>query len=361
MPDLFQSGDAGERTERATPRRRTDAEREGRVPRSLELSAATVLFAGTLMMGSFGGTAIGRETIQILRSDFGAMSSAPLPPSAALELIRATAVHLAIGVLPFAVAAMSAALAVGFIQGRGVISLARVTPKLSNLDPRRGLQRIFGFQGAYALAKAMLKLLALALVTYLTLRGAWPELTSLGTIETHDALAVMRGLAMRLVLDVSLAFLVLAGVDYGVEVFRYEQSIRMTKQEVKREVRETEGDPLIKARIRSLMRSLSRRRMLRDVARADVVITNPTHIAVALRYDVAVASAPIVVALGERLLAERIKSIAREAGVPLIENRPLAQALRATATVGMPIPVALYAAVAEVLAFVYRRRAMVAR
>jgi len=135
----------------------------------------------------------------------------------------------------------------------------------------------------------------------------------------------------------------------------------MTKQEVKREVRETEGDPLIKARIRSLMRSLSRRRMLRDVARADVVITNPTHIAVALRYDVAVASAPIVVALGERLLAERIKSIAREAGVPLIENRPLAQALRATATVGMPIPVALYAAVAEVLAFVYRRRAMVAR
>src|SRR6185437_7145923 len=140
----------------------------------------------------------------------------------------------------------------------------------------------------------MVKLLALALVTEATLHGAWPQLTALGTIDVRDSLTVLRHLAGRLVLDVSLAFMLLAGADYAVEVYRYEQSLRMTKQEVKREARETDGDPLIKARIRSLMRSLSRRRMLRDVARADVVVTNPTHIAVALRYDVTVAAAPIV-------------------------------------------------------------------
>jgi len=361
MPDLFESGEAGERTEQATPRRRADVKREGRIPRSTELSAATVLFSGTLVMGSLGASTIGRETAQILHADFSAMSSAPLPAAAALALLKSNGLHLVLALWPFATAAMTTALAVGLIQGRGVISAARITPKLSNLDPRRGLQRILGFQGAYALAKAMLKLIILVLVTFATLHGAWPQLTMLGMIETHDALAVLRQLAVRLVLDVSMVFFVLAGADYAVEVYRYEQSIRMSKQEIKREARETEGDPLIKARIRSLMRSLSRRRMLRDVARADVVVTNPTHIAVALRYDITVAPAPIVVALGERLLAERIKAIARDAGVPLIENRPLAQALRATATVGLPIPVALYGAVAEVLAFVYRRRPMAVR
>jgi flagellar biosynthesis protein FlhB len=361
MPDMFESGESGERTESATPRRRAEAAREGRVPRSVELSAASVLFASTLVMGSVGAAAIGRETTHILRSDFDAMSSAPLPPAAAQALIQATGLHLALALWPFALAALTTALTVGLIQGRGVVSAARITPKLSNLDPRRGLQRIVGFQGVYTLGKAMLKLAALVLVTFATLHGAWPQLTSLGMLDIADALAVLRQLAVRLVLDVSMAFFILAGVDYAVEVYRYEQSLRMSKQEIKRESRETDGDPLIKARIRSLMRSLSRKRMLRDVARADVVVTNPTHIAVALRYDITVAPAPIVIALGERKLAERIKMIARDAGVPLIENKPLAQALRATATVGLPIPVALYAAVAEVLAFVYRRRAMVTR
>jgi len=361
MADLFEGGESGERTESATPRRRADAAREGRVPRSLELSAASVLFAGTVTLGSIGAATLGRETMQIMRADFAAMTSAPLAASAAQSIVQATGLHLALALWPFGLVALATAVGVGLVQGRGVVSDARITPKLSNLDPRRGLQRIFGFQGAYALGKAMLKLAALGLVTYATLHGAWTQLTSLGMLDIPDALAVMRHLAVRLVLDVSLAFFVLAGLDYAVEVYRYEQSLRMSKQEIKRESRETEGDPMVKARIRSLMRSLSRKRMLRDVAKADVVITNPTHIAVALRYDISVAAAPIVVALGERKLAERIKMIAREAGVPTIENKPLAQALKATATVGLPIPVALYAAVAEVLAFVYRRRGLAAR
>ncbi len=358
MPDNGQAGDAGEKTERATPRRRADAEQEGRIPRSVELSAAAVLFAGTLAMSSIGATAMGRESMDVLRADFSAMSNTALSPAAALALLEVTGLHFALALWPFAATAVITALFVGLAQGRGVISVARITPKLSNLDPRNGLQRIFGFQGAYTLGKAMLKLLVLVLVTFATLHGAWPQLTVLGMVDVHDTLAVLRQLAVRLVLDISMVFFILAGADYAVEVYRYEQSIRMSKQEIKREARETEGDPLVKARIRSLMRSLSRRRMLRDVARADVVVTNPTHIAVALRYDITVAPAPIVVAIGERKLAERIKEIARGAGVPLLENKPLAQALRATAVVGLPIPVALYAAVAEVLAFVYRRRAM---
>lgn len=352
-----ESSDSGERTERATPRRRADAAREGRVPRSMELSTAAVLLGGTLVMSSLGATALGRETTLILRTDFDALSTTSLSPGAALALLQTSGLHLALALWPFAATAVTVALFVGLVQGRGVIAVARITPKLSNLDPRQALSRILSVQGLYTIGKAMLKLLLLAVVSYATLHGAWPQLTVLGTVDVQDTVTVLRHLAVRLVLDVSLVFLVLAGADYAVEVYRYEQGLRMTKQEIKRESRETDGDPLVKARIRSLMRALSRRRMLRDVPRADVVVTNPTHIAVALRYDVSVASAPIVVAIGERKLAERIKAIAREAGVPCIENRPLAQALRATATVGLPIPVALYAAVAEVLAFVYRRRA----
>ena len=144
--------------------------------------------------------------------------------------------------------------------------------------------------------------------------------------------------------------------DYAFEVYRYEKSLRMTKQEVLREHKESEGDPLVKSRIRSLQRATSRKRMLRDVSKADVVITNPTHIAVALKYNAGENSAPLVLAMGERKLAERIKALAARAGVPMVENRPLAHALLATAKVGQQIPASLYAAVAEVLAYVYRIR-----
>jgi flagellar biosynthetic protein FlhB len=153
-----------------------------------------------------------------------------------------------------------------------------------------------------------------------------------------------------------LSYLGLAVVDYLWQWWRTEQSLRMSKEEIKQESRQSEGDPLVKQRMRSMGRALARRQMFRDVPKADVVITNPTHIAVALRYDPDVAPAPIVVAIGQRKVAQRIKEIAREHGIPTIENRPLARALLASCKVGTMIPGELYVAVAEILAFVFRRR-----
>jgi flagellar biosynthetic protein FlhB len=157
-------------------------------------------------------------------------------------------------------------------------------------------------------------------------------------------------------LFVGLVFLLIAGLDYGFQVWQFEKSLRMTKQEVVQEHRQTEGDPMVKGRIRQLQKAMARKRMLTNVATADVVVTNPTRIAVALKYDPLVSPAPVVLAMGERLLAKRIREIAARAGVPIIENKPLARALFATAKVGTPIPPALYVAVAEVIAFVFRRK-----
>lgn len=349
--------DGGEdRTEAATPRRRSEAEREGRIPHSAEVSAAFVLLAATVVLGSAGGAAIARETAELLRRNFAALAAEPLTSVGAIALLRTAAAHLLLALTPFALTVAVVALSVGLVQGRGVLSAARVTPKLDKLNPLRGLGRILSVQGAFTLLKSLLKLVVLGIVTWQILRDAWPELTALSAVDSAVVLAYLESLAVKLALHVGLAFLLLAGADYGFQVFQYEKSLRMTKQEIKRESRESEGDPLIKSRIRALGRQLARKRMLRDVARADVVVTNPTHIAVALKYDPLRAGAPIVLAMGERKVAERIKALAAQAGVPLVENRPLARALLGSATVGQQIPAALYAAVAEVLAYVYRRR-----
>jgi len=181
--------------------------------------------------------------------------------------------------------------------------------------------------------------------------------TALGEMGAAATTLVLRSLLLRLVVTSGLAFLAVAGFDYLFQRWRHEQKLKMTRQEVVREHREQEGDPIVKARILSLQRQKARQRMMQRVPTADVVVVNPTHIAVALRYDVSVAPAPLVVAMGERKVAERIKQIAIAHGVPVLQNKPVARALLATAKIGKPIPPALYAAIAEILAFVYRTRA----
>ena len=345
-----------ERTESATPKRREEARREGRVPRSQELSAATLLLVGAGALCYAAGGTIGYQTRTFIAADVMWLGATPLSVASASGLVRAAAWHFMLALVPFAVAVVGTALLVGAVQGRGVITLHPVTPKLSHLDPMNGLGRIFSLQSPFTLLKALVKFAVLGSVTYIALRRAWPEVTALSAAGPGGILATVRSLSFALVLNVGLAFLVLAVADYAYESWRHEKSLRMTKQEVQREHKESEGDPLVKSRIRSLQRATSRKRMLRDVAKADVIITNPTHIAVALKYDATAASAPIVLAMGERKLAERIKAIAQDAGVPMVENRPLARSLLASAKVGQQIPAALYAAVAEVLAYVYRRR-----
>jgi len=348
---------AQDRTEKATPRRREKAREEGRVARSPELSAAFVLLGGTAAFAVVGGEALARHLTNTLHQAAQLVSAGPLTTSAAIGIMRMTVATSLVALVPFTIGMLTVVVLVNLIQARGVVSVKPLSPKLSNLSPLSGIKRIVGLDAIANLVKAVFKILVLSLITYSLLKHSWPELVSLAEHGAPVTFATLRALALKLAFVTGLSFLILAGADYAYQVHKLEKSLRMTKQEVVREHRETEGDPLVKSRLRSIAMSMARRRMLQQVPTADVVVVNPTSIAVALKYDVAVALAPVVVAMGQRKLAERIKRIALEAGVPVIENRPVARALLATATVGQPIPPALYAVIAEILAFIYRQRA----
>lgn len=348
--------DGQERTEDATPKRREEALREGRVPRSQELSAATLLIAGTTTLALAGGATLAQHAIAMLQAGAGWITAVPMTVNGAVTILQQVGQSTLLALGPFFGAVVAITLLVNAVQARGVIAPEALEPKLSHVDPMAGFGRIFSVDALFNLLKAVVKLAVIGFVAWGVLHRAWPEILSTSGAGVPQILGVTRELAIRMALYVGLVFLAIAAVDYGFQVWRFEQSLKMTKQEVVQEHRESEGDPQVKGRVRQLQKAMARKRMLTNVATADVVVTNPTHIAVALKYDPLVSPAPVVLAMGERLLAKRIKEIAYRAGVPVIENKPLARALFATAKVGTPIPPALYVAVAEIIAFVFRRK-----
>lgn len=349
--------DGQERTEDPTGRRREKAREEGQIARSPELSAVAMLLAGAAVLAASGGAPLADFAVRFTRHSAQSISGGELTAAGATELLRGMALQLMQALAPFAIGVTAVTLLVQVAQTRGLVTTKPLSPKLSHLSPMAGLKRIVGLDGVINLLKAVVKTAALGAVTVAVLHQAWPELMSLAAQEAPAIAAVMSTLTYKLTMTVGVVFVAVAVADWFYQRHKLEKQLKMTKQEVKHEGRESDGDPHVKARIRSMQRQLARQRMLNDVVTADVVVTNPTHIAVALKYDPTESAAPVVVAMGERKLAERIKAIARAAAVPTIENKPVARALLATSVVGHPIPPALYAAVAEILAFVYRRRA----
>ncbi|HTR97197.1 MAG TPA: flagellar biosynthesis protein FlhB [Candidatus Acidoferrales bacterium] len=345
-----------ERSESATAKRRQDARDKGQIARSVELSASAVLLGGAATIFSVGGRSLAAFANRVLQESAASLSSGAMTPVGATNALRTVALGLVAALGPFFAGVAGVTIAVNLFQSRAAMSFSPLQPNFSRLSPVAGFKRLLGLDSVVNLLKSLLKLAALGTVTWLVLRRSWPELVSLADTGPAAVLAVMRTLGFRLVFLTGLAFLIVAIADYAWQVVRHEKNLRMSKQEVILEHKEAEGDPRVKGRIRQIQRQRVRQRMLQAVPRADVVVTNPTHVAVALVYDPDTSQAPLVVAMGERKLAERIKQIAREAGVPLVENKPIARALLATCAIGKPIPPALYAAVAEILAFVYRLR-----
>ena len=344
------------RTEDPTPRRRQQARDEGRVAKSQEFAAASMLIAGTLFLAGFGGRAIGRFALELFRVGPSWLLVEAPSIHGVTRLVTTLALRAAGAMAPLGIGLFVVALAVGLLQTRGNASWKPLEPDLSRISPRKGFARIFGSEAAVNLVKSTLKLAILGVVTYGVLKRAWPHFTALGDASPTDIVSVLQSSTIRMSLTVALAFLGIGGFDYAVQFFRTEKGLKMSRHEILQEHREQEGDPQIKARIRQIARQRARQRMMTQVAQADVVITNPTHIAVALRYDASLGGAPVVLAMGERKLAERIKRIAKASGVTMVENKPLARALLATCKVGAPIPALLYVAVAEILAYVYRMR-----
>lgn len=344
-----------EKTEDATPKRRADALKEGQVPRSQEVSSA-VLLIGAAFSLQLLSPGLGRAMLDVFGAGI-AGAGTELDAASAVKLVQATGWKVLLALAGFLGALAAISLAVGGAQSRGIIAENALQPKWGKLNPLTNGKRMLGVQPWMELFKALVKLLIVGLAVWVSLRAAWPEIVALAQQSPAGLLEVSRKYGFKLLFTAGFSYLVLAGLDYAYQLWQFEQSIRMTKEEVKQEFKNSEGDQNVKARRRSVARQLARRQMMTDVPKADVVLVNPVHIAVAIRYDPMLAPAPMVVALGKRKLAERIKKLAFESGVPVIENRPLARALIASAQVGQLIPVELYSAVAEVLAFVIRQRA----
>lgn len=348
---------AGEdRTESATPRRRSEARKRGQVARSTEL-ASTAVMLGLLfaLHGLLGGSA------SVVAAYFAATvrrSAAPvLTPYSLYPLAAGALLALARVMGPLVGLAIALAAAANMAQTGPLLATERLKPDFNRLNPLAGAARFFSPPGLVELVKSFYKIGLVGAICYFTVHGAFPELQTLPRMAVQDAVADVMEMAYQMAMRVLVAMLALSALDYAFQRFNTEKSLRMTREEVKQELRQTEGNPQMRARIRARQRQMARNRMIAAVPDADVVVTNPTHFAVALKYKAKQMAAPTVVAKGQDLIALKIRDVAKEHNVPVVENPPLARTLFKQGQLGKEIPVELYQAVAEVLAFVYRLNA----
>jgi flagellar biosynthetic protein FlhB len=342
-----------ERTEPASGRKIQKAREEGNVPRSRELSTFAVLLASGAAMAMIGGFLV--DTLRKMMHNMLDFGRADIASTTMMTDNLAEAAYDAVlTVVPFAAVVLLAALVSNVIVSGWNFSLKPLQGDFSKMDPIKGLGRMFNWKALVELAKAALKggLIAGASVWMIWLQ--WEEILTLSVEPIESAMPHFGWITLYTFIAAAAAFALIAAVDVPFQLWTYHRDLRMTKEEVRQEHKETEGDPQIKARIRSLQREQARRRMMQAVPRADVVVTNPMHFAVALKYEENGMAAPQVVAKGSQLVAERIKEIARENRVPVVEAPPLARALHRHVEVGDTIPGTLFSAVAQVLAYVYQ-------
>ncbi|MDP1832727.1 MAG: flagellar biosynthesis protein FlhB [Geothrix sp.] len=342
------------RTEKATPRRRQKARDEGSVSRSSDFDGAILLWGNFFLFLGLGGATLALMAQQVAHFLQMAQPGA-LADAGRVTLLADVLMILGRLLLPFLGLNFLLALATGFAQRGFSFSAKPLQPKFDRLNPAQGFQRLFSTRAVVDLFKSLAKFALLAWVAYSVLEPRIPLLLATLKLPLGQSLDFFQSAVFALYRNVMLAMLVLAVADFAWQRSSWEKGIRMTKQEVKDEAKDADGSPEIKQKQKSIMRAAARRRMLAEVPKATVVVTNPTHVAIALRYDEEMA-APVCVAKGLDHLALKIRERARETGVPTLERPELARALYRVAEVEKPIPRDLYQAVAQVLAFVYRLR-----
>jgi flagellar biosynthetic protein FlhB len=350
-----------ERTEQPTARRLQEARRKGQIARTREAGQAASLIAVTLALGWAGGRWIERlgEAMTTGLTRMGTSATVPLDQGSVTTLATGSVVVVGLSAAPIALLAAITVVALHVVQGGWNVATEALRLDFSRLNPASGIKRFGLSQGGIELARMLVSVSVISVLGWLCLRSYLQGSAELARVTPADAGRVLWESVSTLLTRSALALLALAGADYFVQRHRLMQSLKMTRQEVKDDYKLTQGNPEIKARVRRIQREMVRRRMLTATKTATVVITNPTHYAVALEYRRATMTAPVVVAKGQGHIAQRIKLIAREHGVPMVENVPLARALYAEAEVGAVIPAALFEAVAEVLAYLIRLKQLV--
>lgn len=346
---------AGEKTEAPTPKRIRDARQKGQITRSQDLVGAGVLLFTVLVIKATGpGT--WTKLQDIMRGGLLRTNSSDLTPSSVMALFQDSLWLMLQATMPlFAIGAVGA-IVLNIGQGGLILSGKPLTPKMNRLNPLSGMKRIFLSPSAGVnLGKSIAKMVVIAVVVYIVLKGQMNDLVGLGTMSIPDATVVLGKLAFDIGLKSALALFLIGVGDYAWQRRQFFSQLKMTKEELKQEMKESDGDPHMKGLIRRRRQEMVNR-MMTAVPTADIVVTNPTHYAVAIKYDPLTMAAPVVVAKGERLIAMRIKELALKSGVPVLEEPPLARALYASVDIGHPVPANLYRAVAEVLAWLYALR-----
>jgi len=344
-----------ERTEEPTAKRLREARDKGQIPRSRELSSAAVVGAGGLALMLFGGT-MARQTLEWFR---GALSLDPGLLATPQRMPEALGASLGQGLLiaaPLLAATVAGAIVAGLALGGWGFSVQALMPDFSRLDPVRGMARMFSLPALAELGKALLKFAGIALCVALALGSMAPVLVNLAAEPGAAGLAHAAALVGQMLALLAGTLVVIAAIDVPYQWFRHHHGLRMTRQEVIDELKESDGRPEVRGRIRRLQAEMSRRRMMDAVPTADVIVTNPTHYAVALQYQAGMR-APRVVAKGADLIAASIRALGEKHGVPRVEAPALARALYRSVDIGREVPVNLYQAVAQVLTYVYQLRA----
>jgi len=348
------AGGGEEKTEKATLKRRQEARKKGQVLHSREITTALLLLVGFAALKVYGGTAYAQVesfTRKII-TEYPGMEGLYTPDALSKLFVEVFSV-VALAVAPILAVTFIASLVSGYAQVGFVFTTESITFKLERLNPLNGLKRIFSVRSIAELIKSIFKIGVIGYMAYSFLRNEVYGLLATMDMSVRGIGSYIGITAVNLALRICAALIILAVFDYGYQWWEYERGLRMSKQEVKEEYKQIEGNPEIKSRIKQKQRQISMSRMMQEVPKADVVITNPTHYAVALKYDAEASPAPVVSAKGQGYMALRIKEIAGENNVQIVENKPLARTLYETVEIGDMIPPELYQAVAEVLAYVY--------
>ncbi len=354
-------GEGGEKTEPATAKKLKDARDDGKVTKSRELTAAfdlIVLFLVLKIFISFVGERLVGifDYVYSRMPDFLKINSTSVSSVAASHYMADILLQMLLTMLPFLLFGFVITFLVSVVQVGWKVTGKPLKPDLNKFNPINGFKRIISKDSLFELLKSIIKIAVIFWVAYSRVKNHKEELFILYEIPLNQAIALIGSVIIDTGLYISIVYLVIGFADFAYQKHKFNEDMKMTKQEVKDEFKNTEGDPQIKGRQRRKMQETSQRRMMHDVPKADVVITNPTHLAVAVKYDADVNAAPVVLAKGEEYVAQRIKEVARENNIEIVENKPLARMLYHNVDIGAEIPPELYQAVAEVLATIYKAR-----
>ena len=361
---FFAEGEGGEKTEPASEKKLDDARKEGQVAKSKEVASGLGLLALFLMLKIWIGN-MGTQFIELFGGTYNripeiaGLVGGTTPDRAMSNLISFGILRTIIISVPVFIVAVVIAFLSDYIQVQWKPTAKPLKPKFSKLNPINGIKRIFSVNTLFELIKSIAKVALIGLVAYKYIADRQNDLLLLYDLSLMQAVQLIGETVIDLGIRISAIYMIIVAADFVYQKVKFAKDMRMTKQEVKEEFKNQEGNPEIKGRIRQKMREASQRRMMQELPKADVVITNPTHYAVAIQYDADVSEAPVVIAKGADYLAQKIKEVARENSIEIVENKPLARMLYANVDIGNEVPPELYSAVAEVLAYVYHMQGRV--